>query len=100
MGEVKVGEGVYGLRRALVIAGAESQITSLWQVDDIATRDLMAEYYTCLQQGAGRGEALRDAQLNMLRSVQRGHPYYWASFIQLGDWRKLDLADIRGTVQR
>ncbi|MFN2493166.1 MAG: CHAT domain-containing protein [Pyrinomonadaceae bacterium] len=89
VGEVKVGEGVYGLRRAIVIAGAEGQITSLWQVDDAATRDLMVDYYTRLQKGEGRGEALRNGQLSMLKSPNRNHPYYWASFIQLGDWRPL-----------
>ena len=91
LGDVEDGEGVYGLRRALVIAGAASQVTSLWQVDDEATRDLMVNYYTRLQRGEGRGEALRNAQLNMLKSSDRSHPYYWASFIQLGDWRKLDI---------
>ena len=100
VGEVKVGEGVYGLRRALVMAGAESQVTSLWQVDDVATRDLMVDYYTRLQAGEGRGEALRNAQLNMLKSTDRSHPYYWASFIQLGDWRKLDLRDTTSPSQR
>jgi CHAT domain-containing protein len=59
----------------LVIAGAESQVTSFWQVDDVATRDLMVDYYSRLQKGEGRGKALRDAQLNMLKSAQRSHPY-------------------------
>lgn len=90
VGEVKVGEGVYGLRRALVLAGAESQVTTLWQVDDVATRDLMVDYYTRLQKGEGRSDALRNAQLSMLKSANRSHPFYWASFIQLGDWRALD----------
>jgi CHAT domain-containing protein len=97
VGEVKVGEGVYGLRRALVIAGAESQVTSLWQVDDVATRDLMVNYYTLLQRGEGRGEALRNAQLNMLKSTDRSHPYYWASFIQLGDWRRIDPGEAKAS---
>ena len=90
VGEVRIGDGVYGLRRALVIAGAESQVMSLWSVSDTATRDLMIDYYTRLQKGEGRGEALRNAQLNMLKSTDRRHPYYWASFIQLGDWRTMN----------
>jgi CHAT domain-containing protein/Tfp pilus assembly protein PilF len=89
VGDIKVGEGVYGLRRALVIAGAESQITTLWQVDDLATRDLMIDFYGRLQNGEGRSEALRSAQASMLKTTNRNHPYYWASFIQLGDWRPL-----------
>jgi CHAT domain-containing protein len=90
VGEVRVGEGVYGLRRALVMAGAESQVTTLWQVDDAATRDLMVDYYTRLQKGEGRNDALRNAQLSMLKSANRSHPFYWASFIQVGQWRPLD----------
>ena len=55
LGEVKNGDGVYGLRRALVLAGAESQMMSLWQVSDRSTRDLMVGYYRGLMQSAGCG---------------------------------------------
>ncbi|HYX41175.1 MAG TPA: CHAT domain-containing protein, partial [Pyrinomonadaceae bacterium] len=111
LGDVLNGEGVYGLRRALVLAGAESQVMSLWQVSDEATRALMVEYYRRLQAGAGRAAALRQVQLQMLRSrgsrvsaPTRGltdainnasaahdwhHPFYWASFIQSGAWQPL-----------
>jgi len=89
LGEVKNGEGVYGLRRALVLAGAESQVMSLWPVSDRGTRELMIAYYRALQRGEGRGEALRQVQLRMLRSANRHHPYYWASFIQSGEWKSL-----------
>ncbi|MFN2511242.1 MAG: tetratricopeptide repeat protein [Pyrinomonadaceae bacterium] len=68
LGEIKNGEGVYGLRRALVLAGSESQVMSLWQVSDAATRDLMAAYYQRLQAGEGRTEALRQVQLEMIKS--------------------------------
>src|SRR5262249_48119741 len=61
VGEVKNGEGVYGLRRAVVMAGAESQVMSLWKVADDATRDLMVAYYRRLTHGEGRAEALRQA---------------------------------------
>jgi CHAT domain-containing protein/Tfp pilus assembly protein PilF len=90
VGEVKNGDGVYGLRRALVLAGAESQMMSLWPVSDRSTRDLMVGYYQGLMHGQGRGEALRHVQLQMLRSKTRAHPYYWASFIQSGEWANLE----------
>ena len=91
LGEVRNGDGVYGLRRALVLAGAESQVMSLWKVDDGVTRDLMVDYYKHLKAGEGRTEALRQVQLGMIRNVRknRTHPYYWASFIQSGDWRPI-----------
>jgi CHAT domain-containing protein len=59
LGEVKNGEGVQGLRRALVLAGAESQVMSLWPVSDEDTLDLMTAYYRALQQRQGRSAALR-----------------------------------------
>ena len=90
VGDVKKGDGVYGLRRALILAGSESQIMSLWPVSDLATRDLMAGYYRGLEQNQGRGEALRQVQLQMLQSDERQHPFYWASFIQLGEWANLE----------
>jgi CHAT domain-containing protein len=90
LGEVKNGDGVYGLRRALVLAGAESQMMSLWPVSDRSTSDLMVGYYKALIQGQGRGEALRQVQLLMLHGRSRAHPYYWASFIQSGEWANLE----------
>lgn len=89
VGDVQNGEGVYGLRRALVLAGAESQVTSLWKVADEATKDLMMDYYKRLLRGEGRSEALRNAQLTMMKSKDRSHPYYWAAFVPIGDWRPL-----------
>ena len=67
LGEVKNGEGVYGLRRAFVLAGAETLVMSLWPVSDRITRELMTRYYEGLKQGQGRGEALRQMQLDMLK---------------------------------
>ena len=112
VGEVKNGEGVYGLRRALVLAGSESQVMSLWQVSDAATRDLMVAYYKRLKAGKGRAEALREVQLEMLRGGKQSasgagrgllgvqtppadkadysHPFYWAAFIQSGEWRGMN----------
>lgn len=89
LGDLRYGEGVFGLRRALVLAGAESQVMSLWRDNDEATRVLMVKYYTRLASGEGRGEALRQVQLEMLGTKQYSHPYFWAGFIQSGDWRNL-----------
>ena len=90
VGQIKNGDGVYGLRRALVLAGSESQVMSLWPVSDLATRALMVDFYQALRRGEGRSEALRNAQLNLLRDPKRSHPAYWASFIQSGRWASLN----------
>ncbi len=84
-GKVTNGEGVYGLRRALVIAGAEGLVMSLWQVDDLATRDLMAGYYARLKAGKPRSSALREIQLEIAANPKYAHPYYWAAFVAAGD---------------
>ncbi len=106
VGEVKNGEGVYGLRRALVLAGSETQVMSLWPVSDAVTRDLMVAYYRGLRQGEARAAALHQVQLRMLERAERGltpegrkqhaqhardysHPFYWASFIVSGEDAKL-----------
>ena len=84
-GKVTNGDGVYGLRRALVIAGAEGLVMSLWQVDDLATRDLMAGYYARLKAGRPRSSALREIQLEIAATPRYAHPYYWAAFVAAGD---------------
>jgi CHAT domain-containing protein len=89
IGDVQNGEGVYGLRRALVLAGAQTQITSLWKVSDEATRVLMVDYYQRLLKGEGRSAALLHAQQAMMANPNSSHPYYWASFIPLGNWLPL-----------
>jgi CHAT domain-containing protein len=91
LGDIANGEGVYGLRRAFAIAGAEAQLMSLWQVSDDGTQNLMAQYYENLTSGMGRSEALREVQLAMIREDNEySHPYYWAAFILAGDWRPLN----------
>jgi CHAT domain-containing protein len=92
LGDISVGEGIYGLRRAFVIAGAESQLISLWNVSDQATKDLMVAYYGRLIKGEGRSEALRQIQLEMLKSENYQHPFYWASFIISGDWTPMEFS--------
>jgi CHAT domain-containing protein len=90
IGDVKNGEGVYGLRRAFVLAGTESMVMSLWSVSDSVTRELMTSYYKNLKSGMGRGAALRQVQLEMLKKKDREHPFYWAAFIQSGEWANLE----------
>jgi CHAT domain-containing protein/Tfp pilus assembly protein PilF len=89
VGAVLSGDGVYGLRRALVLAGAQSQVTSLWNVNDALAPELMREFYAELARGTGRAEALRRAKLRILQQPRFAHPYYWAAFIPAGDWTPL-----------
>ncbi len=91
LGDVQNGEGVYGLRRAFAIAGAESQLMSLWAVNDYRTNQLMVNYYQRLKNNVGRSEALRQTQLEMLQKPESQHPYYWAPFIPSGDWTAMGL---------
>ena len=93
LGEVRNGAGVYGLRRALMLAGSETQVMSLWAVDDAATRDLMTGFYARLHAGEGRAAALRQVQLAMLRGNRR-HPFFWAPFIGSGAWTSMS-QDVR-----
>jgi CHAT domain-containing protein len=81
-GEVKLGQGVHGLRRALVVAGAETVVMSLWKVKDDSTHLLMESYYRNLLAGQGRASALREAMRSLRAS--RPHPHDWAPFIALG----------------
>ncbi|WP_224365483.1 CHAT domain-containing tetratricopeptide repeat protein [Hyalangium versicolor] len=82
VGDVKRGQGVYGLRRAFVVAGAEAVVASLWSVNDETTREFMEGYYRNLLAGQGRITALREAMRTMRR--KHPHPYYWAPFIAIG----------------
>jgi CHAT domain-containing protein len=90
VGQVRNREGVYGLRRAFFLAGAESLVMSLWPVSDYVTRQVMTAYYGGLKKGLGRGDALRQAQLALIHQPNRHHPFFWAGFIQAGEWGSLD----------
>jgi tetratricopeptide (TPR) repeat protein len=81
-GDILLGQGVFGLRRALVIAGAETMVVSLWRVDDQTTRSMMERYYRGLLAGQGRAGALREAMLAL--RAEHPHPHHWAPFIALG----------------
>jgi CHAT domain-containing protein/Tfp pilus assembly protein PilF len=81
-GDVKLGQGVYGLRRAFLVAGAETVVMSLWKVNDETTRTLMEGYYRHLLAGEGRATALREAMRELRRT--QPHPHYWAPFLAMG----------------
>ncbi|CAA7617208.1 TPR repeat [Candidatus Terasakiella magnetica] len=84
LGEVHEGEGVYGLRRAFQEAGAQSVVSSLWEVSDAGTQTLMAALYKRLLAGKTPHDALREAQLEMLRNSQWSMPYIWSAFFMVG----------------
>jgi CHAT domain-containing protein len=90
-GEIRSGEGVYGLQRSLAVAGARSTLLSLWKVDDTATAAFMESFYRRLKAGASRSNALAAVQAEF-----RNHsipawrdPYYWAAWQLVGDWRPI-----------
>ena len=82
------GEGLVGLTRGFFYAGAERVVASLWQVDDLATAELMRRFYRgMLKEGLRPAAALRAAQLEMAATRSWSAPYYWAGFVLQGDWR-------------
>ncbi|UOQ66801.1 CHAT domain-containing protein [Hymenobacter volaticus] len=89
LGTLTNGEGVYGLKRALFIAGAKNIVVSLWQVSDSATTLLMNSFYTYLRKGEGVAKALRLAQIEMKNNSSFNHPYYWAGFSVFGGTQNL-----------
>ena len=82
------GEGMVGLSRAFMQAGSKRVVASLWKVDDVATSELMTEFYRgMLSKGLKPGAALREAQLKLRAQKNRRSPYYWAGFILQGEWQ-------------
>ncbi len=84
IGDVAHGEAVYGLRQAILLAGARSMVMSLWRVHDEATRQFMRAFYQRLRAGESRENALRDTQLEFIRDEMYSHPSYWGAFVLAG----------------
>ncbi len=78
--------GLYELSRAFLFSGANSVILSMWQVNDDSTAKLFIEMYKNLPDGS-KADALRKAKLELLMNQGTSHPYYWAPFILMGDWK-------------
>src|SRR5436190_1523182 len=89
LGKEKRGEGVIGLTRAFMYAGAPTVGVTLWSVADKSTADLMTEFYKRYlpANGAASSSALREAQLSMIKGQKYSAPFYWAPFVLVGDWK-------------
>ena len=82
LGDVRAGEGVYGLQRAFLVAGARAMVMSLWKVDDAATQALMTSFYTNMAKGGSKAKAFKQAQLQLMTKYKE--PYYWGAFVMMG----------------
>jgi len=88
-GKMVSGEGLVGLTRGFMYAGAPSVVVSLWNVDDAATSALMTRFYKGLL-GTGHlrpAAALRAAQRSLIEDTKWSQPFYWAAFTVQGEWR-------------
>lgn len=81
------GSDLRSLANAFSLAGCRSVVASLWSVEDESTRNLMVEFYKGLKQGKSKGQALQQAQILQLGQEKYNHPFFWAPFILIGDWR-------------
>jgi len=84
-GLIRSGEGVVGMSWAFLLAGCPRTVVSQWSADSKATSQLMIDFHRELVRGATPAEALRHAQLTLMRGGRYTHPYYWANFIVLGN---------------
>lgn len=89
LNEIRPGDELIGLTRAFLYAGAPSVMVSLWSVDAGSTQELMLEFYKLLKNGSDKATALQEAQkkIMMQEGGKYSHPYYWAPFVLIGDWK-------------
>jgi CHAT domain-containing protein len=85
VGEVRAGDGIYGLSRAFLLAGARSLFVALWSIEDDGTYELIQRIYTHLCAGAPRVDALTTAQRELLNTEYYGPPFYWSAFVLIGE---------------
>jgi CHAT domain-containing protein len=88
LGKDVAGEGLIGLTRGFMYAGAARVVTSMWKVDDVATAELMGRFYQAMEkEGLRPSAALRRAQIEMRTQERWRSPYYWAAFQLQGEWK-------------
>lgn len=88
LGKDVKGEGLIGLTRGFMYAGADSVIASLWKIEDRASAEIMERFYRAVFKGKQKpAAALRTAQIEMWRQPQWRNPYYWAAFTIQGEWK-------------
>ena len=86
LGKISKSEGIIGLSRALLYAGADNIIVSLWKVTDESTAKLMVDFYSnLLENEAERAEALHRTKLKMIEQGEFAHPFYWSPFVLIGN---------------
>jgi CHAT domain-containing protein len=87
LSKIQGGDDLVGLSRGFIYAGTPSLLATLWKVDDRSTAVLMERFYTNWIKGMSKAEALREAQLSLKAMPQYKHPFYWAPFVLIGDWK-------------
>jgi len=87
LGQRVKGEGILGLTRAFMCAGATSIVVSLWKVSDRSTSLLMSYFYENLKKNMNKAEALRQAKIKLIKNCGFIQPYFWAPFILVGEWQ-------------
>ncbi|MEO0135953.1 MAG: WG repeat-containing protein [candidate division WOR-3 bacterium] len=86
-GKLIAGDEVVSLAFGFIYAGSSSCLATLWEVASQSTADLMQEFHKNLKNGKSRIQALQDAQISLLKNPKTSHPFFWAPFILIGDWR-------------
>ena len=89
VGKYERGEGVMSLSRAFAYAGCPSLVSTLWQVNEKSTKEIIVEFYKNLKQGNAKDEALQKAKLHYLKNSEDANPYYWASLVAIGNTQPL-----------
>ena len=99
-GKLAKGEGVMSLARGFIHAGCPSIIMSLWSIDDCATSKIMINFYDELYKGIPKTEALKNAKIKYIKEAKKAnqHPYYWAAFVQIGNYDPIEFSSFKSYI--